>query len=347
MSIQTELFGNLPHNKSAYLYTIKNINGMFIKVSNYGALLTSLVVKNLQGQYKDIVLGYDNLEDYFDNSPLFGAIVGRNINRISNAQFEIDGHIYNLIKNRGIHNIHSDKEHGFHKVLWKTIFLDENSISFSYFSPDQEQNFPGNLSVNVTYTLTNSNALIISIRAISDKTTLINISNHNYFNLSGHDSGDILNTELLINSNFFTPVDKYTIPTGEIRSVLKTPFDFTYSHKIKNDIFKNYNQLKIANGFDHNFVLNNPNIGLRKIAQAKNSNEGISMDVYSDSIGLQFYTGNNLSKIKGKNNVIYDKYSGFCLEPQYFPNSINTDNFEKPIFNPNEEFKTTVIYQFT
>lgn len=346
MTIKKELYGKTRKQEDVFLFTIENSKGMVAKVTNYGAVLVSLLVRNKFGILKDVVLGYDKLEDYFDNHPMFGATVGRNVNRIENAEFKIDSNVYKLKKNRGQHNIHSDKENGFHKVLWDFDIIDNNSVRFSYVSLDGEQGFPGNLNVSVTYSLTDANGLIISYRGISDKKTLINMTNHTYFNLGGHESADILSTEVSIYAKHYTPVNEDIIPTGEICLVNGTPMDFTTPKIIGDVIGRDFPQLKIVNGFDHNFVILNPNIGIRKIAKAANDFEGIKMDVYSDLPGMQFYTGNSLDKVRGKGGIIYNKRSGFCMEPHFFPNSINIDNFESPIFDKNKEYKTTTIYQF-
>lgn len=346
MSVKKTFFGKIRDGKEVYIFMIKNNQGMNIKVMNYGAILLELFVKNKYGVFKDVVLGYDSLEDYFDNYPMFGAIVGRNVNRIENAEFKIDGILYKLVKNRGRHNIHSDKINGFHKVLWDFEIINDNAVKFNYVSPDGDQGFPGKLDISVTYILTNNNELIISYRGISDKKTLINITNHNYFNLSGYKNTNVLDTEVTIYAQNYTPINEEIIPTGEINKVYGTPMDFTKPKKIGEVIDKDFPQLKMAKGFDHNFVIENPNTGIRKIAEAVNESEGIRMKVYSDLPGMQFYTGNTIKETIGKRGAIYSERAGFCMEPQYFPNSINIKSFDSPIFDANQEYKTTTIYQF-
>ncbi|RDU24989.1 aldose epimerase family protein [Anaerosacchariphilus polymeriproducens] len=346
MSVKKEIYGKNKDGRDVFLFSIQNANGMTAKVTNYGAVLVSLLVKNKLGTFLDVVLGYNKLEEYFDNYPMFGATVGRNVNRIENAEFQIDGIVFKLAKNRGRHNIHSDKEKGFHKVLWDFEITDENSVKFYYVSRDGEQGFPGNLKVSVTYSVSEENGLIISYSGISDKKTLINMTNHTYFNLGGHDSGEILDTEVSINAKNYTPVNEDIIPTGEIHAVSGTPMDFSVPKLIEEVINTDFLQLKFAGGFDHNYMIENPHTGLRKIAEAKNHFQGITMEVYSDLPGMQFYTGNSLKKMQGKNEGIYGKYSGFCMEPQYFPNSINVEGFEKPVFDKGKEYKTSTIYQF-
>ena len=285
-------------------------------------------------------------EEYFENGIMFGATVGRNVNRISNARFEIDGKEYHVAKNRGKHNIHSDKEHGFHKVLWDSEIIDDHAVKFTYVSPDGEQGFPGTLVTNIIYTVTETNGLIVSYHAVSDKKTLINLTNHNYFNLGGHESGTIENTKVRIYADEFTPINEDTIPTGEIRKVEHTPMDFREWKKIKNDLYDEDEQLEKGKGYDHNFVIRNKDCGFRKMAEALDEEQGIKMEVYSDLPGLQFYTGNTMKSTKGKGGVIYGKGCGFCMEPHYFPNSINTKEFDAPVFDAGEVYQTVTMYQF-
>lgn len=345
MSVKKEIFGVHPQGEVVYKFEITNKLGTKITVSNFGAILISLLFKDKKGKLRDLVLGYDTLLDYLDNHPMFGATVGRNINRISNANFELDGKKYYLKKNRGEHNIHSDKDFGFHKVIWDYKIIENNSVCFSYLSPENDQGFPGEVYMKVTYTLTDTNALILSYYGTPTKKTILNVANHSYFNLDGHDS-DIFDTEFRIKSKFFTPIDEDIIPTGEIVSVKDTPMDFTSFSNLTDRLNSNYEQLQIECGYDHNFVIDNPKTGLRLVAQAKAKQSGIHMDVYSDMPGLQFYTSNSLKETKGKNNVVYRQYSAFCMEPDYFPNAINVEGFEKPIFDSNREFLSTTIYQF-
>lgn len=346
MSIKKDLFGITKEGKKAYIFTLANSNGMKAQVTNYGAILVSLFVMNKAGKLKDIVLGYDKLEDYFENNIMFGATVGRNVNRIENAEFKIDGTVYHLVKNNNGNNIHSDKDKGFHKVLWDFTIVNDNAVEFHYKSFDGEQGFPGNLDISVTYSLSEGNGLIISYRGVADKKTLINLTNHTYFNLNGHDSGAILDTKVTINADYYTPIKDGIIPTGEIASVKGTPMDFTIPESIGKEVESNCEQLKLAHGYDHNFVLNNQDIGIRKIAEARSEENGITMEVYSDQPGLQFYTGNTMKETVGKGGAVYTKRGGFCMEPQFYPNSINIDGFKSPIFDKGEEYKTTTIYQF-
>lgn len=342
MSVKKEVFGIHPSGKEVYKFEIVNKQGMKAVITNFGAILISLFVKDKKGAFQDVVLGYDSLEEYLDNHPMFGATVGRNVNRISNAKFELDGKTYLLDKNRGNHNIHSDKEHGFHKVIWDYEITGENSVCLSYLSCDMEQGFPGEVYIKMTYTLTETNGLILSYFATPNKRTILNVTNHTYFNLGGN----IFFTEFCIHAKSFTPVDEDIIPTGEIREVKNTPMDLTKYSFIGDRMNSNYPQLQIEKGYDHNYVLDHPHTGFRLIAQARNMKSGIHMDVYSDMPGMQFYTSNSLKNTIGKNGAVYKKYDAFCMEPDYFPNAINTKGFEKPIFDSNKNFISTTMYQF-
>lgn len=219
-------------------------------------------------------------------------------------------------------------------------------MKFTYVSPDGEQGFPGTLVTNIIYTVTETNGLIVSYHAVSDKKTLINLTNHNYFNLGGHKSGMIENTKVRIYADEFTPINEDTIPTGEIRKVEHTPMDFREWKKIKNDLYAEDEQLEKGKGYDHNFVIRNKDCGFRKMAEAMDEEQGIKMEVYSDLPGLQFYTGNTMKSTKGKGGVIYGKGCGFCMEPHYFPNSINTKEFDAPVFDAGEVYQTVTMYQF-
>ena len=320
MGVTKESFGFLEDKREAFLYTIENQNGFAVKVTDFGVNIVSLLVKNKEGNIKDVALGYDTLEEYFENGIMFGATVGRNVNRISNARFEIDGKEYHVAKN--------------------------HAVKFTYVSPDGEQGFPGTLVTNIIYTVTETNGLIVSYHAVSDKKTLINLTNHNYFNLGGHESGTIENTKVRIYADEFTPINEDTIPTGEIRKVEHTPMDFREWKKIKNDLYAEDEQLEKGKGYDHNFVIRNKDCGFRKMAEALDEEQGIKMEVYSDLPGLQFYTGNTMKSTKGKGGVIYGKGCGFCMEPHYFPNSINTKEFDAPVFDAGEVYQTVTMYQF-
>lgn len=342
MSVTISDFGKMKDGRTINLYTIEN-NGMKAAVTNIGAILVSLCLPNKSGGCDDIVLGFDKGEDYFENGSFFGATVGRSANRIANAQFEIDGETYNLKVNDNANNLHSDFDMGYHKQYWDAETA-ENSVKFSYKSPDMEMGFPGNLDISVTYTLSENHELILHYEGLSDKKTLINLTNHSYFNLYGHDHGDIRDTLLKLNADKYTPVVAGAIPTGELATVKGTPMDFTEFKEIGKEIDTDWEQLNLVQGYDHNFVLNDFTGKMREIAVAKAA--GRTMSVFTDLPGVQFYAGNNISPITGKDNKKYGVRAAFCLETQYFPNSINQEGFEKPVFNAGEKYDTTTIYKF-
>ncbi len=346
MSVKTEVFGTLKDGRRASLYTIENERGMQAVLTDFGAILVRLFVPDRKGKLTDVVLGYDELEKYEDNFDMLGATVGRNVNRIEKGRFRIDGVEYQLAINENDNNIHSSMDKGFHKVLWNAEIVSDDSVSFFYHSPDMENGFPGNLDVSLTYTLTGAGALILSYYGISDKKTLVNLTNHSYFNLSGYASGDILDTIVQINAEKFTPVRKGTIPTGEIWPVENTPMDFRIPKPVGRDLEEEDEQLKLVYGYDHNFVLNGAGRGLRKAATAESPKTGIRMIVYTDLPGLQFYGGNTTRDIIGKGGVLITKNSGFCMESHYYPNSINIPSFPQPVLEKGAEYKTTTIYQF-
>lgn len=347
MSVKTEPFGILRDGRSAKLYTIENKKGMQAVLTDFGAILVRLFVPDKEGKLVDVVLGYDELEKYEDNFDMLGATVGRNVNRIEKGRFRIDDVEYQLDINENDNNIHSSMDKGFHKVLWNAEIISDDSVSFSYHSPDMENGFPGNLDISLTYTLTDTGSFILSYYGVSDRKTLVNITNHSYFNLSGYESGNILDTIVWINAGCFTPVDKGHIPTGEIRSVENTPMDFREPKAIGKDLTEEDEQLSFVYGYDHNFILNGAGRGLCKAATAESPKTGIHMTVYTDLPGLQFYGGNTTRDIIGKKGVLITKNSGFCMESHYYPNSINIPSFPQPVLEKGALYKTTTIYQFS
>ncbi len=344
MSVETTQFGKTQLGKDIKLYTITNKNGMQAAVTNLGACLVKLIVANDKKEFKDVVLGFDTGEEYLVNGSFFGAIIGRSANRIADAKFTIDGTQYSLAVNDNANNLHTEFYKGMHKVLWNAVCKDDK-VEFSYHSPDMENGFPGNFDITVTYTLTDDNELVIDYDGVSDKKTLINMTNHAYFNLSGHDSGSIEDTELMINASGYTPVVAGAIPTGEIADVKGTVMDFTTPKTIGRDIRADYEQLKLVQGYDHNYAVDDYDGKSKLIARAKA--DGRTMEVYSDLPGIQFYAGNCIAKQQGKGGVTYDVRTGFCLETQYFPNSVNDPAFIHPIFDAGQQYKTTTIYKFS
>lgn len=341
--IKQEQFGKTTIGKDIKLYTIENSKGAKAAVTNIGACLVKLIIPDKNGKMDDIVLGFDSGEGYLVNGSFFGATVGRNANRIANAQFEIDGTVYKLDVNDNQNNLHSQFDQGFHKQLWEAECFD-NAVKFMYHEPDGKNGFPGNLDISVTYTLTDDNALEIHYEGVSDKKTTINVTNHSYFNLAGHDSGCMEDTELQLNASCYTPVVAGAIPTGEIAPVAGTVMDFTSPKKIGQEIEADFEQLKLVKGYDHNYVVDDFDGSLRKIAVATAA--GRTMEVYSDLPGVQFYAGNCITPVEGKNGVLYKERCGFCLETQYFPNSINQKGFLRPVFEAGKKYDTTTVYKF-
>lgn len=349
MSIMVTDFGKTNDNKLVKLFTIKNDNNVTVKLTNWGATLVSIVVPDKNGFLRDVVLGFDNLEDYFVNHCYFGATIGRNGNRIQNASININGSTYNLDKNeRGKNNLHSGFN-GYQKRLWD-YRIDEgnNSVTFKLHSPDGDQGFPGNFDISVTYALSKYNGVEITYNGVSDKDTVANMTNHSYFNLNGHNSGTILNHYLRINSKKFAIVDEESIPTGELVDVENSPLDFTNFRRLADDIDSDFQQLKFTKGYDHSFLVDKKEPGLEKVATLISNESGILMNVYSDCLAVQFYAGNYIDEIpqRGKEDYIYPNRSGLCLETGFLPNSINEPNFASPILKANETYTSKTIYQF-
>ena len=325
-------FGKTFSGQAAELCRLTTANGLEADVTDYGATLVSLRYPDQNGKVRDLVLGYDSVLGYETGSCYFGATVGRNANRIRGAVFDLNGQEYHLSANEGRNNLHSGPN-GYSFRLWQIREAEqkENAITFHLSSPDGDQGFPGNLEASVTYELTGDGALKIHYEAVSDQSTLINMTNHGYFNLNGHDSGNVLNQWMELEAEYYTPVcASSALPTGEIREVAGTPFDFRRPKKIGQEIEDGDVQIDRAGGYDHNFVIDGVSGALRKAASAFSEESGIAMEVWTDLPCVQFYTANFVEGQKGKEGAVYGKRSGFCLETQYFPNSINTPGF--PVF---------------
>lgn len=346
MGIATKSFGNTPDGKAATLYSIKNDNGVIAEVTDFGAILVNLLVPDKNGKVDDIVLGHDRIEGYYTNGDFFGATIGPSANRIDNASFEIDGVRYQLAANDGTNNLHSDDNKGYHKRLWNAETT-ENSVVFSLEDADGSMGFPGNKKVQVTYTLTNDNELKIEYNATSDKKTLINMTNHTYFNLAGHDSGNIEAHKLQINAFHYTPIFERLIPTGDLVPVVGTPFDFRQMKTVGKEINAEDQQLKYGQGYDHNFVIEGYNGSIQKVAEVEEPVTGRRMEVFTDQPGIQFYSGSCVKPQIGKAGASYGKRSGLCLETQAFPDSVNQEQFPDVIYGPDRAYKTTTIYKFT
>ncbi|MBP3469375.1 MAG: galactose mutarotase [Lachnospiraceae bacterium] len=347
MSVTKELFGTTRDGKEVYCYSIENKNGMIAKVMTFGAILKNLYVPNAKGKVEDVVLGYDKLWMYFANGSCFGSTIGPIANRTREGKFSVGGKKYQLpVNDRKVNNLHTDLKNGFHKRVWDAE-AGKNSVTFSLKKKDGEMGHPGNMIVSVTYTLTNQNELKITYHAESDKDTVINMTNHSYFNLSGPKSDSIEATRLTIHASEFVPVDKLAIPTGEILPVKGTPMDFTKEKAIGKEIGKKeYDQIKICGGYDHNWVVDGYNGKLKQIACARDTKSGRTMEVYTDLPGVQFYAGNFIGSNTGKEGCRNGKRKGFCLETQYFPNSAAEKNFYQPVFGPGKEYDTTTVYKF-
>lgn len=345
MIMKKTVFGTMEDGTEIYLYSMENSNGMKAEVINYGAILANLYVPDKQGRIEDVVLGYDKLEDYYANAANFGATIGPNANRIANAAFALEGIEYKLDANDGKNNLHSHLDLGYHKKVWKAEESD-NSITFYLEGPDGEMGFPGNKKIKVSYTLTEDNELKIHYHATSDKQTIINMTNHSYFNLAGHDAGEIYGHILTLNAAHYTPVVAGAIPTGEIAPVQGTPMDFAEPKQIGNEIDADFEQLKLTGGYDHNWVLDGEAGTLRHIATVEEPGSGRVMKVYTDLPGVQFYAGNFIEKGAGKRGAVYDYRNGLCLETQYYPDTANKPSFPSAVFGPDREYDTTTIYKF-
>jgi len=349
VSITKSFYGKTKDNKKVDLYSFKNENGMQVDIINYGGIITSLKVPDKNGDTEDIVLGYNKLEDYINENPYFGSIIGRYGNRIAKGKFNLNGNQYTLATNNDENHLHGGNI-GFDKVIWEAetkINSNSSSLILKYLSRDMEEGYPGNLYTTVTYKITNDNSVEIKYEAQTDKTTVINLTQHSYFNLSGDFNQSILNHKVKINANQFLPVNKSLIPTGNKLNVSMTPFDFRNYKEIKKDINADDLQLNYGNGYDHCWVLNDYKNGYRLVASAFHEESGRLMEVYSDQPGLQFYTGNFLDgSLPQKGEGFYNFRSGFCMETQHFPDSPNQLDFPSVTLNPNEKYNSKTTYKF-
>jgi len=345
--IEKQSFGMTSNGERVELYTLTNVNGLEARIMTYGGIVVSLKIPDRNGKLGDVVLGYDALDAYLKNNPYFGAIIGRYGNRIGKATFSLNRKSYALSKNNGENMLHGGNK-GFDKVVWKAREVNTRNgvaLSLTYLSKDGEEGFPGNLAVTVVYTLTNTNALRIDYSATTDKTTVINLTHHSYFNLAGE--GDILKHELMINAGRFTPVDSGLIPTGERRLVKGTPMDFTEPTAIGARIDQQDEQLRFGKGYDHNWVLNKSSGALALAARVYEPGSGRVMEIRSTEPGIQFYSGNFLDgSITGKGGRVYQHRYGFCLETQHFPDSPNHAEFPTTILRPGERYQTRTVFRF-
>ncbi len=341
-----KVYGKSTDGALVYLYSLNNKNGMKAEITNYGGIVVSLYVPDKNGKLDDVVLGFDHLESYISENPYFGAIIGRHANRIENACFELNGKIYDLYKNDGNNNLHGGVK-GFDKVLWKVTEVCPNLLKLFYRSVDGEEGYPGNLDVTVTYTLSDDNELIMDYKAISDADTVINLTNHSYFNLSGHASGDILNHMLKINADKFTVNNNECVTTGEIMEVAGTPVDFRQMKSLKPGLLSNDKYIQYVKGYDHNFIINGIANKPEYCAEVYDPKSGRGMEVYTTKPGIQLYTGNNLNgSLVGKSGVQYRKWSSLCLETQFFPNAMKHKHFPSPVLKTGENYHHITIYKF-
>lgn len=345
--IKKEPFGKTADGQAVEIYTLTNAKGAEARIMTYGGTVVSLKVPDRDGKLGDVVLGYPSLDGYLKNSPYFGCITGRYANRIAKGRFSLNGKTYTLAVNNDPNHLHGGVK-GFDKVVWNAKEMRSKGgvgVEFSYLSKDGEEGYPGNLSVKVVYTLTESNELRIDYTATTDQPTVVNLTHHSYFNLAG--AGSILNHELMLNADKFTPTDATAIPTGKLQSVKGTPFDFTKSTSIGARIDQKDEQIAFGRGYDHNYVLRGGRGRLKLAARVVEPTSGRVMEVLTTEPGIQFYTGNFLDgSITGKGGQVYQQRYGFCLEPQHFPDSPNQPSFPSTVVKPGQAYKTTTVFKF-
>lgn len=339
----THSFGMTSKGEEARLFTIQNDKGMEIKVSDYGATLVQVRVPDKEGRLLDVVLGYDDVQGYEAGNAFFGATIGRVANRIGNGEFRLGGRTYELTRNDGQNTLHGGRDF-YNKRIWKTGETQEDHVEFLMDSPSGDQGFPGNVKISVTYTLTKDNEVKIHYRAVPDADTLMNLTNHSYFNLSGHASGTVLDQEVMLYADAYARADSQSIPTGEIVPVSGTPMDFRQLKPVGAEIEEAYEALELGKGYDHNWVLNGN--GYRKAAFMRSKESGIAMEVYTDLPGMQFYTANFVDHEKGKAGAVYNMRQAACFETQYFPDAVHKDHFEGPEVKAGEVYETTTAYRF-
>ena len=347
--ISKKPFGKMPDGRTIDLYTLTNNHGMRVAITNYGGIVVSIVVPDRNGKPGDVVLGFDNLEGYLGKEPYFGALVGRYGNRIGNSRFKLDGAEHKLPANDGPNSLHGGLK-GFDKRVWtaREIRGEHPALELTYLSKDGEEGYPGNLSVKIVYSLAEDNALRIDYSATTDKDTVLNLTNHSYFNLAGEGKGDILKQEIMINSDRFTPIDGTLITTGELRTVAGTPFDFRKPAAIGSRIDADDEQIKFGKGYDHNFVLNRSGAGPSLAARVADPGSGRVLEVLTTQPGLQFYTGNFLDgSIHGKGGKAYGRRSAFCQETQHFPDSPNKPSFPSTELKPGQTYRQSTVFRFS
>ena len=335
-------FGTTSEGLTVHLFTLENKNGIAVSITNYGGIVTAIRTPDRGGNFANIVLGFEQFQSYLSDHPFFGALIGRYANRISNSSFVLNGKTYSLAANVGPNHLHGGKR-GFDKVVWDFDNPNNQTLKLSYLSKDGEEGYPGNLEVVVTYTLNDRNELKIAYQAQSDKDTPVNLTNHSYFNLTGNPGQRILDHVLQIQADSYTPVDDTSIPTGEIASVTATPFDFRSPKTIGRDMHS------LTNGYDHNFVLGDKIAESPKpVAEVYDPASGRKLQAETDKPGMQLYTGGGItSDIGDPEGIPFQKFSGLCLETQFFPDSPNQNHFPSPVLKAGNLYKTTTIYRFS
>ncbi|MFI5252171.1 MAG: aldose epimerase family protein [Bacteroidota bacterium] len=348
--MKKETWGSTADGTPVELYTLVNPGGMKARITNYGGILVLLRIPGKNGSFDDVVLGFDSLAEYLRRNPHLGCVVGRYANRIAGGKFSLNGKEYHLAVNAGRNSLHGGLK-GFDKVVWIGTMQkgkQDQSVILTYLSKDGEEGYPGNLNVEVVYTLTDNNELKIEYSAVTDKPTILNLTHHSYFNLAGAGKGDILNHEMTINADKFTPIDSEMIPTGELKEVAGTPFDFRKPVQIGARINTDNEQLRYGKGYDHNYVLDKKGNELSFAASVYEKSTGRVMEVFTTEPGVQFYTGNFLDgSYIGKSGIAYNQRYGFCLETQHFPDSPNKTQFPPVILNPGVSFTSTTMYKFS
>jgi len=344
MSVYKSLYDTMPDGREVFVFKIENNNGVYVELLTRGATLNAFVCPDRDGTPGDIIAGFDNLAGHLATTTYSGQIIGQYANRICDGRFTLDGREYQVTKNEnGVTCLHGGDE--YNSALWKAIIIDDNAVEFSYHSPDGTAGFPGNVDVTVQYVLTDHNELEIHYKAVTDQDTVVNLTNHAYFNLGTTKNGDILGTVLQLNCDAFTPTDARSIPTGEIRPVDGTPFDFRVAKPIGRDIGADDEQLRQCGGYDHNFCINGKAGTLRLAAKAQDEQSGRKLEVWTDLPGVQLYTGNFLNGEAGKGGIALEKHFGFCLETQYYPDTPNQPSFPSCRLKAGETFRSLTVFK--
>jgi len=345
-AISKSAFYAVHQGKTNSLYELKNSNGLTAYITNYGAIVVGIYVPDRNGNLADVVLGYDTIDEYLSgNRAYMGAVCGRFANRIAGGAFRLGDRGYRLALNDGPNHLHGGQV-GFSHVVWEVVQSSSDRLQLAYVSTDGEEGYPGELKISVAYSMTDDNALDITYQAAASETTIVNLTNHSYFNLAGEGASDILYHQLQIHGNFFTPIDRTLIPTGEIRPVEGTPMDFTSPTAIGKAIGSDSEQLGFGKGYDHNWVLNHPSGKLGIAAIVKDPVSGRGLEVHTTQPGLQLYTANLLEVEKGKGGKPYGKHDAFCLETQHFPDAVNKPHFPSVVINPGEDYAQRCVYRF-